>query len=267
MNRKQFLRLLAVISIVSALALTLGGCSGQEGTGDEVEQVTLNLSVAASLTDAMQEIERLYTEENPHIKFEFNFGASGALQQQIEQGAPTDIFMSAASKQMNELQDKDLLLDGTRIDLLQNELVLVVFKADSKDLEFVDLAQDDIELIAIGDPDSVPAGKYAQESFKSLGIWDVVESKLMLAKDVRQVLAYVESEEVNVGLVYRTDAMISDKVEVAAAAPEGSHSPVIYPVAVIKDSTHPEEATELVEFLTGKQAGTVFESYGFKILN
>lgn len=267
MKKKQIFKLIGGLSLIAAMIVALAGCSASEEVREE-EPVTLNLSVAASLTDAMQEIEQLYKDEYPHVSFEFNFGSSGSLQQQIEQGAPADIFMSAASKQMNELEEKELLLDDTRIDLLQNELVLVVPKGFTGIGEFADLTKEEIKLIAIGDPESVPAGKYAQEAFTTLGIWDKLESekKLMLGKDVRQVLAYVEAEEVHAGAVYRTDAQISDKVEVAAVAPDGSHSPVIYPVAVIKDSPHPEEAKRLIDFLTGGKAKAVFEKYGFKAL-
>jgi molybdate transport system substrate-binding protein len=267
MKKKQIFKLIGGLSLIAAMIVVLAGCSASEEVREE-ETVTLNLSVAASLTDAMQEIEQLYKDEYPHVSFEFNFGSSGSLQQQIEQGAPADIFMSAASKQMNELEEKELLLDDTRIDLLQNELVLVVPKGFTGIGEFADLTKEEIKLIAIGDPESVPAGKYAQEAFTTLGIWDKLESekKLMLGKDVRQVLAYVEAEEVQAGAVYRTDAQISDKVEVAAVTPDGSHSPVIYPVAVIKDSPHPEEAKRLIDFLTGGKAKAVFEKYGFKAL-
>lgn len=273
MDKRKILKLLGVVALIAVMVLAVGGCSpAEEGEappeGDEAEPVTLNLSVAASLTDAMEEIAQLYKDQAPHVTIEFNFGASGALQQQIEQGAPTDIFMSAASKQMNELEEKDLLLDGTRVDLLQNELVLVVFKGYTGISEFTDLTGEEIELVAIGDPESVPAGKYAQEAFTTLGIWDELENgkKLMMAKDVREVLAFVENEAVQAGAVYRTDAMISDKVEVAAVAPEGSHAPVIYPVAVIKDSAHPEEAKALLDYLKGNEARGVLEKYGFKPL-
>ncbi len=267
-NKKQIYRLTIGLGLIVAMVMALAGCSSPEDA-KEAEPVTLNLSVAASLTDAMQEIEQLYQNERSHVRIEFNFGSSGSLQQQIEQGAPADIFMSAASKQMNELEGKDLLLDDTRIDLLQNELVLVVPKGFAGITGFADLTKDDITLIAIGDPESVPAGKYAQEALTSLGIWEELgsEKKLILGKDVRQVLAYVETEEVQAGAVYRTDAQISDKVEVAAVAPDGSHSPVIYPVAVIKDSLHPEEAKEFIDFLTGDPARAVFKKYGFKALN
>lgn len=262
MTRKRLLKYVGSIALIALLAMAVGGCA------PEKEAVTLNLSVAASLTDAMEEIAELYKDEQAHVTIEYNFGSSGALQQQIEQGAPTDIFMSAAAKQMNELEEKELLLEGTRVDLLQNELVLVVPKGFTGVAEFTDLTKEEVKLIAIGDPESVPAGKYAQEAFTELGIWDELESgeKLMMAKDVREVLAYVETEAVQAGAVYRTDAQISEKVDVAAVAPEGSHAPVIYPVAVIKDSAQPEEAQKLLEFLKGSKAKKVLENYGFKVL-
>ncbi len=277
MTKKQLFKLIGVLGLIAVMIMALAGCTpaveeepgvGEEPPGEEADPVTLNLSVAASLTDAMEEIAQLYKDECSHVTIEFNFGSSGALQQQIEQGAPTDIFMSAASKQMNELEEGELLLDGTRVDLLQNELVLVVPKGFEGISEFTDVTKEEIELIAIGDPESVPAGKYAQEAFTTLEIWDELESgkKLMLGKDVREVLAYVETEAVQVGAVYRTDAGISDKVEVAAVAPDGSHAPVIYPVAVIKDSPNPEEAKALIDFLTGEKARAVFEKFGFKPL-
>ncbi|NMB41322.1 MAG: molybdate ABC transporter substrate-binding protein [Firmicutes bacterium] len=283
MNRKQTLRLTTSLVIAVFMIMSLIGCSApvqdadseisgqtqdaEQEISEQAEPVTLNLSVAASLTDAMQEIQEIYKDKQPHVTIEYNFGSSGSLQQQIEQGAPTDIFVSAASKQMNELQEKGLLLDDSRIDLLQNELVLVVPLGFTGVADFADLAKDDITLVSIGDPESVPAGKYAQEALKTLGIWEQVEPKIVLAKDVRQVLAYVETEEVQVGAVYRTDAGISDKVEIVAAAPEGSHSPVIYPAAVVKDSPQPDEAKVLLDFLTGEEAKTVLEKYGFRMLN
>lgn len=282
MTKRRILKLFSIFALIAILVVAFAGCAPTEDTSladddqsaddlppvEDAEPVTLTLSVAASLTDAMEEIEQLYNDERPHVSLEFNFGSSGSLQQQIEQGAPADIFMSAAPKQMNELEEKNLLLDGTRIDLLQNELVLVVPNGYTGITEFTDLTKDEVELIAIGEPESVPAGRYAQDAFTSLGIWDELESKqkLMLSKDVRQVLAYVESEEVQVGAVYRTDAQISDKVEVAAVAPEGSHDPVTYPVAVLESSPHPEEAKNLMEFLVSDKGREVFEKYGFKAL-
>ena len=272
MNKKHFFRLITGLGLIAVMLVALVGCAAPaenkeaspSGT-QEAEPVTLNLSVAASLTDAMLEIQQLYADEEPQVTIEFNFGSSGSLQQQIEQGAPTDIFMSAASKQMNELQEKDLLLADTRLDLLENELVLVVPRGFTGLADFTDLTKEEIAMVSIGDPASVPAGKYAQEALTTLGIWEEVEPKLVLAKDVRQVLAYVENEEVQAGAVYRTDANISDKVEVAATAPAGSHSPVIYPVAVIKDSPQPETAKALLDFLGSEQARAVFEKYGFKV--
>ena len=273
MNKKRFFKLIVGLALVAVMFVALVGCTtpveNKEATlpqKQEAVPVTLTVSAAASLTDALLEIQQLYADEQPHVTLEFNFGSSGSLQQQIEQGAPTDIFMSAAAKQMNELQEKGLLLDDTRIDLLENELVLVVPRGFTGLTDFTELAQEKITLMAIGDPASVPAGKYAQEAMETLEIWEEVEPKLVLAKDVRQVLAYVESEEVQVGAVYRTDANISEQVEIAATAPAGSHSPVIYPVAVIKDSPQPEAAKTLLAFLHEEKTRTVFEKYGFKAL-
>lgn len=272
MTKKQILKLIAVLGLIALLMVALSGCTPAEEPGpgengdlpEEAEPVTLNLSVAASLTDAMEEIAGLYKDEAPHVTIEYNFSSSGALQQQIEQGAPVDIFISAAPKQMNELEEGDLLLEGTRIDLLQNELVLVVPKGSTIVSDFADLTKDEVKLIAIGDPESVPAGKYAQETFTTLEIWEQVEKKLMMGKDVREVLAYVETEAVEAGAVYRTDAGISDKVDIVAAAPEGAHAPLIYPLAVIKDSANPEAARAFIEYLTGTAAKAVLEKYGFK---
>ncbi len=274
MNRKHSFKRILILGLITIIFAVLAGCaapSENEMTSPsgaaESEPVTLTISAAASLTDALQEIQQLYAMEQPHVTLEFNFGSSGSLQQQIEQGAPADIFMSAAAKQMNELQEKSLLLDETRFDLLENELVLVVPVGSAGLTDFTDLNKEEIALIAIGDPASVPAGKYAQEALTTLGIWEEVEPKIVLAKDVRQVLAYVENEEVQAGAVYRTDANISDKVEIVATAPEGSHSPVIYPVAILKDSSQAETAGMLLDYLGGEKTRAVFEKYGFKPLH
>ncbi len=277
MMKKKMVRLIGMLSLITLVVAALAGCSPANNSttngdpspaAENAEPVTLSISAAASLTDTMEEMAQLYKGERANISIEYNFGPSGSLQQQIEQGAPVDIFISAAPKQMNELEAKELLLDATRIDLLQNELVLVVPKGFTGIADFTDLTKKDIRLIAIGEPESVPAGKYAQEVFNNLGIWAELENnqKLIMGKDVRQVLAYVENEEVQAGAVYRTDAQISGQVEVAAVAPEGSHSPVIYPVAVIASSVHPQEAKDFIEFLASAQGQDIFEKYGFKTL-
>jgi molybdate transport system substrate-binding protein len=195
-----------------------------------------------------------------------NYGASGTLQLQIEQGAPVDVFLSAAPKQMDALAAKGLLLDGTRKDILRNEVVLVIpAKSTAQIASFQNLARPAVKQIALGEPVTVPAGFYAKQVLTSLGIYKAVNGKAVLAKDVRQVLTYVETGNVDAGIVYSTDALSSSKVKVVATAPENSHDPVIYPAAVIKDSKHPEAARAFLDYLSGSQARAIFQKYGFTL--
>jgi len=224
----------------------------------------LLVSAAASLTDAMNDVAKAYNAEQPGVKVTFNFGSSGSLQQQIEQGAPADIFISAAAKQMNALDDKGLIIKDTKKNLLKNRMVLVVPKDSASIKSFTDLTK--AQVFALGEPASVPAGKYGQELLSKLGLWNKVSSKAVYAKDVRQVLAYVESGDADAGIVYRTDALISDKVKVAATADESLHSPVVYPAAVIKATKNEAVARDFVKFLNSGKADAVFEKYGFTVI-
>lgn len=227
--------------------------------------VELTISAAASLTDAMKEIQKQYAIDKPNVKLTFNFGSSGSLQQQIEQGAPADVFISAATKQMKALQDKKLIIDETNINLLKNRVVLVVAKTSDKIKGFDDLKN--AKVIAIGEPASVPAGQYAKDVLTSIKTWDSLKDKMVYAKDVRQVLAYVESGNAEAGVVYSTDAKISDKVKVAATAEEWTHTPVIYPAAVIKSSKQADAAKDFLKYLSGDKAKAVFENFGFSTVS
>lgn len=222
------------------------------------------VSAAISLKDALDEVDQLYMRANAGTSVSVNYGASGTLQLQIEQGAPVDVFLSAAPKQMDALESKGLLLEGTRKDLLRNEVVLIVPKDSSLGItSFQDLTRENVKQIALGEPTAVPAGQYAKEVLTKLGIYDAVNSKAVLGKDVRQVLTYVETGNVDAGIVYATDAQSSSKVRVVARAPAGSHSPVIYPVAVIKASKNASTAKQFEDFLSSSTAAAVFEKYGF----
>lgn len=228
-------------------------------------QTELTVSAAISLKDALDEAKQLYTKDHPEVAIAVNYGASGTLQLQIEQGAPVDVFVSAAPKQMEALEMKGLLLAGTRKDLAQNEIVLIVPR-DSKlgFTSFQDLARADVKRVALGEPGSVPAGQYAKETLTSLGIYDAVNAKAIFAKDVRQVLTYVETGNVDAGIVYATDAASSGKVVIVATAPEKSHAPVIYAGAVIQASKNPAAARAFLDFLASAQGAAVFRKYGFK---
>lgn len=222
------------------------------------------VSAAASLTDAMNELIVAYQKVAPDVKVTPTYGSSGSLQKQIEQGAPADLFFSAAPKQMNALQQQGLIATETRVDLLENSVVLIVPKGNKIGLtKFEELATPKVKQIALGEPTSVPVGQYSEDIFKNLALLDAVKGKAVYAKDVRQVLTYVEMGEVDAGIVYATDATISDKVQVVAVAAAGSHAPIVYPAAVVKASTNPKAAGAFLQWLKSPAAKTVFQKYGF----
>ena len=261
-----------ILTLLSSL-LVIGSNSFQSIKLENPSQATpstqLTISAAASLKDVMVEIEQIYHKKYPGTEIIYNFASSGSLQRQIEQGAPVDIFISAAVNKMDALEKQELLLTETRRNLLQNQIVLVTpinnQKSNSNIDDFGDLTKKEINIIALGEPNSVPVGKYAQEVLSSFKIADKVNSKAVYAKDVRQVLSYVATGNVDAGIVYRTDAKLSDTVQIVATAPENTSSPVIYPIAAIKDSDHPEAAKELIEFLSTPEVQAVFEKYGFDL--
>lgn len=254
--------ILALVLMVISLGCTNTNSSQGKGSAKTIE---LTVSAAASLADALEEIKGLYQQEAENVKITYNFASSGTLQQQIEQGAPVDIFFSAATRQMDALEEKGLLLEGTYEKLLENKIVLAVPENASRDLKFEALGDAEVERIAIGDPGSVPAGQYAQEVLTNIKLWEAVEAKAVFARDVREVLTWVEQGEVDAGIVYRTDAQISSKVRIASSAPEGSHKAILYPVAVIKDSKEVEAAKAFVAFFKTPEVQKIFEKYGFAI--
>lgn len=263
-----------VITLVFLLMFAVA-CSNNQGTDEpsdkketqtateSKENVELTISAAASLKDAMDVIQNTYQEEHPEVELKFNFGGSGSLQQQISQGAPVDLFFSAAEDKFDLLVDSGEIAKEYGVDLLGNELVLVVPKEDQTIKGFEDLAKAEVNKVSIGTPESVPAGQYAKESLEKMDIWKDVESKVVYAKDVRQVLSYVETGNVEGGIVYKTDVLVSDKVEIIASADPATHTPIVYPVGIIKDSEQYEAAKEFFEYLQSEDALKVFEEYGF----
>ncbi len=226
--------------------------------------VKLTIAAAASLKDAMTEIAPAYMLEAPDVSFSISYGASGSLQTQIEQGAPVDIFMSAGVKQMDALEKGNLLLADTRTDLLSNKLVLIApSNSDKAIASFEDLATDRVGQVALGDPKSVPAGQYAEQVLESLNILDAVKAKTNYGTDVRQVLTWVESGDVDCGVVYATDAATSDKVKVVCEAPADIAPKITYPVAVISSSKLAAAAQDFLKYLKSPDAAAIFEKYGF----
>lgn len=251
------------------LLLLAAGCSnsGQSKNAEEMqdeagEKTELTISAASSLQDALTDIKASFEKAHPNVHINFNFGASGSLQQQISQGAPADLFYSAAEDKFDQLV-KDGLIEENGIDLVRNELVLVVPKDSAAKIKsFQDLPKAD--KLSIGTPESVPAGKYAKESLENMNIWNGIKEKVVYAKDVRQVLTYAETNNVDAGIVYKTDALISDKVDIVDTADEKTHAPIIYPLGVIKDTSHPEEAKLFYDYLQNAESMSIFEEYGFK---
>ena len=232
---------------------------------EDTEKTEILVAAAASLKNAYEEeLIPMFEEENPGITVTGTYDSSGKLQTQIEEGLEADVFMSAATKQMKALQEKGMIAEDTVTELLENKIVLIVPSGSAGELKiFEDIEK--AESIALGDPASVPAGQYAQEALASLGIWDRIQDKVSFGTNVTEVLNQVAASSADAGIVYATDAAsMAEQVDVIAEAPEGSLAQkVIYPVAVVKNSTHLGEAEAFVEFLKTEEAMKVFESYGF----
>lgn len=227
---------------------------------------TVMLAAAASLEKSFTEqLIPMFEAQYPNVKIEGTYDSSGKLQSQIEAGADVDIFFSAALKQMQALQEEGYIDADASIDLLENKIVLIVPKGSEEGYtSFEDIVNAD--MAAIGDPESVPAGQYGKEALENLGLWSEVENKLSLGTNVTEVLNWVAEQSADAGIVYATDAaFIPEKVTVIAAAPEGSVSKVIYPVAKLKDTANKEAADAFMEFLQSADALKVFEEAGFTI--
>ncbi|WP_298912646.1 molybdate ABC transporter substrate-binding protein [uncultured Nostoc sp.] len=261
MKRRQILGLLGMA--VAGLLLAIGLPLVTPSPVIAQSNTSILVSAAASLKETLEEIKPLYQQTKSNINITYNFGASGALQQQIEQGAPADIFISAGKKQVDALEEKGLLVPGSRTNLANNRLVLIVAQDVVGISSFYNLTDSKIKKIAIGEPRSVPAGQYGEQVLKKLKLYDRVKSKLVFANNVRQVLAAVESGNAEAGLVYATDAKISNKVKVVVAADDKFHSPIVYPMAVIKGSKNIPAAKEFIEFLSGSEVKTVLKKHGF----
>ena len=221
------------------------------------------MSAAASLTDVMERLGEQYTElEGVEVKF--NLGGSTPLAQQIVRGAPADAFVSAGPGPMDVLEAEDLLDAGSRVDLLTNELVLVgpagVQQAGSRTIQELLGGAD---RVAIADPVLAPAGRYAREALQNLGIWEELETRLVYGTDVRAALGYVETNNVELGIVYLTDALARKGVTVLSTFPKQSHVAIIYPAAVLAGSKHLRAAREFLEFLKSAEAGATFREFGF----
>ncbi|MDY7539890.1 molybdate ABC transporter substrate-binding protein [Undibacterium sp. RTI2.1] len=250
MQARKFTQLL---SFIVAIAV-----SSAAGAGE------ITVSAAASLTNAFKEIAQNYQAQYPDAKVLLNFGASGALLQQIAKGAPVDVFASADQETMDTAEKQGLVVANERRDFVGNTLVLILpldSKVSIKRLN--DLNQAGIKRIAIGAPASVPVGRYTMQALEAAKLWPALESKTINTQNVRQSLDYVARGEVDAGFVYATDAAImKDKVKVVMEVPLTMS--ISYPVAKLKDSAHIEEAKRFIGFLFLPQSQAVLSQYGFQ---
>lgn len=224
------------------------------------------VSAAMSLRSAFEEIGALFAATTGEPRPAFNFGASGDLALQIRGGAPVDVFAAAAVGDMDGLEAASALLPQTRVDFTANAMVLVVpAAADNVANAFGDLAKPEIARIAVGNPKTSPAGRYAGEIFASTGVAATVGPKLVFAETIRQALDYVARGEVDAGVVYATDAALRlQEVKVAAAAPAESHTSIVYPIAVIEGSRRPETAKAFLAAVRSAAGQSILARYGFK---
>lgn len=223
----------------------------------------LIVSAAASLTNAFNEIGKAYETENPGTKVIFNFGASGALLQQIDKGAPVDVFASADQETMDKAQDKKIIVPATRKDFTVNKLVLIAPSGNPSGIKSLeDLKGPQVKRVAAGKPETVPVGRYTKESLLKSGMWDALEPKLIYADSVRQALDYVSRGEVDAGFVYATDAKVAG-YKVKTITEVKGHKPVVYPIAVVSGTKDENAAGKFIDYVLAKKGQKILADFGF----
>lgn len=268
---KRALRPLRFVLFAVAI-LIAGGCGGPHSRSDEAGQKgpeRLLVSAAASLADAATQLATAFQEHNPGVQVQVNFGSSGALRQQIENGAPVDVLIAASAADMAALiQSSHIAQDDVRI-IARNTLTLIAPKDAPSETEsgWASLISPAVKRIAIGNPDHVPAGRYAKQVLEWSDAWEAVRTKLVYAEDVRQALRFVESGAVDAGVVYHTDAVRSSHIRLLAPAPLGSHDEIVYPAAVTAPrarSRRRELAARFLDFVSGPDGVAILAHYGFE---
>ncbi|MBD7909461.1 molybdate ABC transporter substrate-binding protein [Sporosarcina sp. Sa3CUA8] len=250
--------------MVPLLMILLIGCTPAKEDSSS-EKVELHISAAASLTDALDDFKKAYEKEHENVELTFMYGGSGKLAASIENGAPADVFLSASKKDMDSLEEKNFLHVSTRENFAKNRLVMIASE-DSKSTitSFEEIDPATIDHVVIGEPETVPVGRYTKEVFNHLKLWEPMQDKFVLTSDVRQVLTQVELGNADYGVVYSSDAFVSDKVKVIAESDPRWHEEIVYPGAVLKDSKHAEEAYQFFNTLIGEQGQEILAKYGFK---
>ncbi|MCI7271366.1 molybdate-transporting ATPase [Anaerobutyricum hallii] len=281
MRNMKFVKRIGAVALAVCMVLSCAGCGGasNKGASEGTTEVTTEggkskilVAAAASLQATFDnELIPLFEKENPEITVEGTYASSGDLQQQIESGLDADVFFSAATSNMDTLTEEKLIDKDTVVDLLKNDVVLITPKESKLGIKsFKDITKADT--IAIGDPESVPAGKYAKEILTNLGVYNEVEKKASLGASVTEVLSWVAEGSADAGIVYATDAQTENtngddkEVEVVATAEDSMmQTPVVYPVGVVSASAHKDEAKAFEDFLQTDEAKAILEKAGFTI--
>lgn len=268
---------LALVAFLCSVLL-FGSCANsniseekevKEETKLEQSESDLTVFAAASMTESLNELKDIFEKDNADIKLSYNFDSSGTLKTQIEEGADCDVFISAAKKQMNELEGldkgKESLIDSdSRFDLLENEVTLAVKEDSDKDISaFDDLNTDKVSSIALGNSD-VPVGQYSEELLTNLGIWEDIQDKVIFGSNVKEVTTWVSEDVVDCGIIYSTDANTAGLKIVDRVDSSKFENRIIYPAALTKNSKNKEAGEKFLEFLQTDKAQEVFEKYGFK---
>lgn len=244
------------IWIIITIILLVTGCSPEEQ-----DKVTLTISAAASLKDSMMEVKKEFEKQHPTIQVVFNFGGTGSLRKQVEQGAPSDVFLSASKKDYERLVDRGLIDSSLGGSFLTNRLVIIA-PASSRNPNLNELSRSKDKL-AIGNPAFVPAGNYAKQALMGMDKWNMVKDQLVLAKDVRGVLTLVENQSVSFGIVYASDLTASEKVKSVQEINPSYHSKIGYYAGVLQSSKHPKEAAAFYKFVISDKRKATFERFGF----
>lgn len=248
------------IFIILSAVLLLSACNRSEEIKQKEDKKIITVSAAASLKDALNEIEQKYEKKHQTIDLKFNYGASGTLAQQIKSGAPVDIFISAAEDKVDMLVEDKKINKEEKKSLLKNHLVLI---SNTPINNIQDLTSNKVEKIALGNPELVPAGAYGKQMLENADLYQKLENKYILTKDVRQVLTYVETGNVEAGIVYASDLKSSEKIKYSFTIKDTLHDKIIYPVAIIKDTHHKEEAQKFFDYVAQPVTLKIFEKYGF----
>lgn len=250
------------ILAVLILGLLLLSC-GAKKEAEKEENTVLTVSAAASLKTSLDEIAENYRKDNPGVTVNINYGGSGALEKQIAEGAPSDIFISAAKKNMDNLEEKNLIVKESRKDLLKNTLVLIAPNTQKDKIKTVeDITK--AEKIAMGEEKTVPAGKYGKEVLTKLNLFSEIESRVVYQKDVTAVLNIVELGEVDAGIVYLTDSKKMKNGFVVAEFSSDLHALIVYPAAIIQGTKNPEKADGFLKYMENEKSKEIFAKNGFK---